>query len=94
MIRNLPLDVYYVGQDDPVKVEAIAPDFVRWERATDSRLSDLSTGAALDDFAHLAFYALKREGRTEHTKLDRWLDGVAWIDPDVAVDEDPTPPGP
>lgn len=94
MIRNLTLDVYYAGQDGPVRVVATAPDVIRWERATDSQVSDLARGAALDDFAHLAFFALKRTGRTEHTKLDRWLDEVEWIDPGVEEDADPTPPGP
>ncbi|MFP4150047.1 MAG: hypothetical protein ACLFUG_11420 [Nitriliruptoraceae bacterium] len=93
MIRNLTLDVYYVGRDEPVRTVATAPDIIRWERATDSQVSDLARGAALDDLAHLAYFSLKRTGRTDQAKLDGWLAEVEWIEPVLEEAADPTRPG-
>lgn len=94
-IRSLPLLVHLDGVDDPVEVTAIAPDIIRWERATGRKVSDLADGVGMDDLARLAFHALTRTGQIDPpAKYDRWFDTVAWVadlDPDEPTD--PTRPG-
>lgn len=60
-------------------VQALVPDFVRWERLSGRSTADLASSIRMEDLAQLAWAAATRQGFTELT-FDEFLDQLAEIE--------------
>lgn len=76
---------------DEMTATAIPVDFMAWERHTKGKVSNLTSGAGIEDLLFLAWSVLSR---TQVVK-DKFDDWAAQIDDIEAVDDDPkvTPRG-
>lgn len=79
---------------DELDVVAAAPDFIRWEKTYKRKTSSLAGEWATEDWAFLAWSALKRQ-RSVSSTFDEWQADVLEVMPSDAQEEvRPTPPGP
>jgi hypothetical protein len=76
---------------DELDVVAAAPDFIRWEKQYKRKTSSLAGEWATEDWAFLAWAALKRQRSTADT-FDDWLGGVLEVMPSDQEPVRPTPP--
>jgi hypothetical protein len=90
----MKIHISYVHAGVAGKVTTLPADFIRWERHTKQKFSDLWQGEnlriGLEDLAVLTWAALARQGT--QVPFDIWVDSLDSIDDFSDDDTDPTQP--
>lgn len=85
---RLVIEVEHV--DGTYRAVALPPEFIRWEKKTGGKFSDLQKRLGMEDMAFLAWASLKRQNLVTQN-LDEWADGLLSLTPVAEEAPRPTP---